>query len=68
MLFVFVLPRFVAMYADVGAALPWPTRVMMTLVEALPFVLPFLAVVIGLAVAGWHDGRKPWSGGRWDRC
>jgi type IV pilus assembly protein PilC len=67
-LFVFVLPRFVAMYADVGAALPWPTRVMMTLVEALPVALPFLAVIVGLAFAGWRRWSRAaiWQV-RWDR-
>lgn len=56
-LFVFVLPRFAAMYADLGAALPWPTRIMMTLIEALPVALPAIVIAVGLAIAGW----RKWS-------
>lgn len=35
-LFLFVLPRFVALYADFGAPLPAPTLVLVTLVKHLP--------------------------------
>lgn len=39
-LFVFVLPRFVAMYADLGAELPLPTRMLMSVVTNFYFILP----------------------------
>jgi len=35
-LFTFVLPRFVSMYSDFGAELPWPTRVLISVVNYLP--------------------------------
>ncbi len=49
-LFVFVLPRFVALYADFGAQLPAPTRALIGLVELMPYVAPLLLV---LGVSGW---------------
>lgn len=49
-LFAFVLPRFVALYADFGAQLPAPTRTLIGLVEAMPYVAPLL-VLIG--AVGW---------------
>jgi type IV pilus assembly protein PilC len=53
-LFVFVLPRFVAIYADFGAQLPFPTRVLMTIVDHLP-VFAGVAAALGVAgVAGWR--------------
>lgn len=49
-LFVFVLPRFVALYADFGAKLPAPTRALISLVEVMPYVAPVMAL---LGAAGW---------------
>ncbi len=49
-LFAFVLPRFVAMYADFGAALPWSTRILIGFVERLPVLLPIFLIVGGLSV------------------
>ncbi len=49
-LFVFVLPRFVTLYADFGAQLPAPTRTLIWLVEAMPYAAPLL---VFLGVAGW---------------
>lgn len=49
-LFVFVLPRFVALYADFGAQLPAPTRALINLVEAMPYVAPLLVLIV---VGGW---------------
>lgn len=54
-LFVFVMPRFVAMYADFGAELPWPTRALIGLVEYFYIVGPIL---FGLGVAGWYGWRR----------
>lgn len=49
-LFVFVLPRFVALYADFGAQLPTPTRGLISLVEAMPYLAPLLIL---FGVGGW---------------
>ena len=49
-LFVFVLPRFVALYADFGAQLPAPTRALIGLVEMMPYVAPLLVL---LGFGGW---------------
>lgn len=53
-LFLFVLPRFVAIYADFNAELPWPTRVLIGVVDYLPVVLLLLA---GFVIAGWFVRR-----------
>ncbi len=50
-LFAFVMPRFVAMYADLGASLPYPTRVLLAITQNLPVVLP--ATVGALLLAAW---------------
>lgn len=62
-LFVFVMPRFIAMYADFGAQLPLPTRVLIVTVEHLHVFIPLVtAASIGLWLA-WRrwvareDGR-----------
>jgi type IV pilus assembly protein PilC len=76
-LFVFVLPRFVAMYADLGAELPWPTRVLMAIVQHMYLIGPLLVACIALTtwglkkwtaaeqgrrrLHGWCD-RLPWFG------
>jgi type IV pilus assembly protein PilC len=49
-LFVFVLPRFVALYADFGAQLPAPTRALIGVVEMMPYVAPLLVL---LGFGGW---------------
>ena len=54
-LFVFVMPRFVAMYADFGAELPWPTRALIGMVEYFYIVGPIL---FGLGAAGWYGWRR----------
>jgi type II secretory pathway component PulF len=60
-LFTFVLPRFVALYADFNTALPFPTRILMALVSHLPMVVVAMASV-GLAVwlgfKGWASSRS----------
>ncbi|HKQ29659.1 MAG TPA: type II secretion system F family protein [Burkholderiales bacterium] len=52
-LFTFVMPRFVAMYADLGAALPLPTRVLLGIVEYLYIVGPAVIGLVVLAVIAW---------------
>jgi len=53
-LFAFVMPRFVAMYADLGAALPLPTRVLLSIVDHFYIALPALAGVVVLTAWGWR--------------
>lgn len=48
-LFTFVLPRFVAIYADFDASMPMPTRVLMHVVDHLHLYLPVLVL---LAISG----------------
>ncbi len=54
-LFVFVMPRFVAMYADFGTELPLPTRVLIGLVEYFYIVGPALA---GVGFGAWVAWRR----------
>lgn len=54
-LFVFVMPRFVAMYADFGTELPLPTRVLIGLVEYFYIVGPVLA---GAGFGAWVGWRR----------
>jgi type IV pilus assembly protein PilC len=59
-LLAFVLPRFTTIYANKGAALPLPTRILMAMSDGLlnqwMFILPGLAIV-GAAV--WSYARTP---------
>ena len=55
-LFLFVLPRFTAMYADMGATLPFATRVLIYVVENLP--------AFGAALAG-GTVAVVWAWRRW---
>jgi type IV pilus assembly protein PilC len=54
-LFVFVMPRFVAMYADFGADLPLPTRILVGIIERLYIFLPIFALS---ATAAWLAWRR----------
>jgi type IV pilus assembly protein PilC len=54
LLFAFVMPRFVAMYADVGAALPLPTRLLLGVVEHLHIAAPALVGAVLAAAWGWR--------------
>lgn len=54
-LFAFVLPRFVSLYADFGAQLPAPTRLLIGLVEAMPYVAPLLLIS---GFVGWAFWRR----------
>lgn len=44
-LFMFVLPRFVAMYTNFGAELPAPTRMLINLVEHSHIYIPLITVI-----------------------
>jgi type IV pilus assembly protein PilC len=54
LLFAFVMPRFVAMYADVGAALPLPTRLLLGVVDHLHIAAPALLGAALGAAWGWR--------------
>lgn len=54
-LFVFVLPRFVTIYADFDAELPAATRLLIALVNNMPVVL---SVIAGIALAAWLTSRR----------
>ena len=64
-LFTFVMPRFVAMYADLGAALPLPTRILLVIVDHLYIAGPVLGAVVVLAVIGWRRLVANEAGRRW---
>jgi len=53
-LFLFVLPRFAALYADLDSDLPWPTRALMNLVDVLPVAIPIIALIVGALVFGYR--------------
>lgn len=59
-LLAFVLPRFTTIYANKGAALPMPTKVLMGLSDGLlhywMFLLPGLAIAVA---AAWQYARTP---------
>src|SRR5581483_2349370 len=50
----FVMPRFVEMYADLGSALPLPTRMLMSVVERFYVVGPAVAAAVALGVWSWR--------------
>lgn len=54
-LFAFVLPRFVAMYADFGAKLPWATQILLEAVNNAPMIVAFIALLGGV---GWIVWRR----------
>ncbi len=56
-LFIFVLPRFVSLYTDYGAELPLPTRILIGIVDSLPYLLP----VFILGGAGFWAGWRRWK-------
>lgn len=61
-LFAFVMPRFVAMYADFGAQLPWATQLLIDMVEHMPLIAPALAVLAAGMWFGWHSWTATESG------
>ncbi len=63
-LFVFVMPRFVAMYADLGADLPLPTRMLLGVVEYIYIVAPLALAAGAAAVFGWRRWTATATGRR----
>lgn len=54
-LFVFVMPRFAAMYADFGAELPFATKMLVNFVRYLYLYIPAIAA---LAIVIWFAWRR----------
>ncbi len=55
----FIVPIFEKMFDDLGGSLPIPTQVLVAISNALPVVLPAVAVLIVAAVAAWRRyGRE----------
>jgi type IV pilus assembly protein PilC len=63
-LFVFVMPRFVAMYADLGADLPLPTRMLLGVVEYIYIVAPLMLAAVAAGVVGWRRWTATATGRR----
>lgn len=63
-LFVFVMPRFVAMYADLGTELPFATQVLMALVERAYVVVPLAFAAVAACVWGWRRWTSTANGRR----
>lgn len=63
-LFVFVMPRFVAMYADLGADLPLPTRMLLGVVEYIYIVAPLMLAAVAAGVVGWRRWTATETGRR----
>ena len=54
-LFAFVLPRFVTLYADFGAQLPLPTRVLIAFVDRFPY---YMIAFGATGFVGWLAWRR----------
>lgn len=60
-LFGFVMPRFVAMYASFGAALPLPTQLLLGIVQQLPMILlggVLLALAVFMLWRSWSSSEQ----------
>ncbi len=64
-LFAFVLPRFVGIYADFDAQLPWATRLLIALVDHMPFYAPVLLVGGALGWLGYRSWVNTPAGRLW---
>ncbi len=67
-LFIFVLPRFVAMYADFGADLPWATRLLIGFVDRLYIFGPLLGASGALGIYIWRRVKATPGGRLWIDC
>jgi type IV pilus assembly protein PilC len=71
-LFAFVLPRFVTLYADFGAQLPFPTRVLIAFVDRLPYYMITFSVAGFIGWLAWRrwmvrDSARVWLDGAKER-
>lgn len=60
-LFAFVLPRFISMYADFGAALPAATQLLLDVTASLYWLLPSIAVLaafLAICYSVWRSTPK----------
>ena len=56
----FIVPIFEKMFTDLGGQLPAPTRVLVALSQAMPYVLPTIAVATFVGVLWWRrHGQDP---------
>lgn len=60
LLFAFVLPRFISMYAGMDAELPWPTRALIRFVDHAGIIAP----VAALAFMGAWVALRTWASGQ----
>ena len=67
-LFLYVIPRFSAIFKDVGKALPWITRIVIDFSQALTQYgwIILLLVIVGI-VGGVYYWRTPEGRAEWDR-
>lgn len=64
----FVVPRFTGVFTDMGAALPWPTQLLITVSAVFRQTWWLLALMIGALVgAARYALRSPRSRLQWDR-
>lgn len=54
----FIVPIFAKMFADVGAQLPWMTRMMVSMSEGLKSFGPFVAVLAVVAIVVWQKVKR----------
>lgn len=64
-MFVFVIPRFVQMYADFDAKLPWATQLLIDIVDTLPYSGPITLVAVIALVIGWRRWSRTEQGALW---
>jgi type IV pilus assembly protein PilC len=63
-LFAFVMPRFVAMYADLGAALPFPTRVLLSIIDHFYIAGPVVLAAGAFFAWAWRRWLSTEAGRR----
>jgi type IV pilus assembly protein PilC len=63
-LFLFVMPRFVSMYADLAAELPLPTRALLGVVQHMYIIAPLCVAGLATSVIGWRHWNSTTTGRR----
>ena len=64
-MFTVVIPRFVQMYADFDAKLPWATQLLIDIMDTLPYTGPVILVVVAALLIGWRLWRQTEQGALW---